>query len=57
VFPKMHALKEQLMLTGPDGFDVAPEIGEDAGEKETLRNDRAHIKAQGALLQKPVAPY
>jgi hypothetical protein len=44
VFPKMHALKEQL-LTGPDGFDVVPELGEDAGEKETLRNDRAHNKA------------
>ena len=46
MFPKMHALKEQLMLTGPDGSNVAPKIGEDAGEKKTLRNDRTHIKAQ-----------
>ena len=34
MFPKMHALKEQLMLMGLDGSDVALEIGEDAGEKK-----------------------
>lgn len=31
------------MLTGLDGSDIASEIGEDAGEEETSRNDKAHI--------------